>query len=299
MKKITVRVVGGLGNQLHCYAFGRAVAAQNRAVLELDIESGFWSDHYGRSYLLGQFPGLNAATRATIPEWKRPIFKLLLRAASIISRLLPNSIKLVITENRPLRYQSEIHRGKYWSQPYFLGVWASHRYAEDIELSLRRELLPPAPADPAVQAVLSKIQSVRSCFIHWRSYKEEKGIHHPSLKEYYQTAVKHVLKLHPDVVFFVFSDDLEGARKEIIASAGKFVFVDLPASRGNLQSLNDFYLMFRCEHAIIGDSTFSWWAAWIGNQNSKTVVAPRGLSPWGNDWSPAHWYAIPVIREHQ
>ncbi len=60
MRKITTRLVGGLGNQLHCYAMGRAVAAYNNAELILDTVSGYWHDPYGRTYMLDHFPGLRA-----------------------------------------------------------------------------------------------------------------------------------------------------------------------------------------------------------------------------------------------
>lgn len=58
MKQVTVRVIGGLGNQLHCYAFGRAIAEQNGAELQVDCESGYWADPYQRIFLLDEFPYL-------------------------------------------------------------------------------------------------------------------------------------------------------------------------------------------------------------------------------------------------
>jgi hypothetical protein len=52
--------------------------------------------------------------------------------------------------------------------------------------------------------------------------------------------------------------------------------------------------MNQCNYAIIADSTFSWWAAWLDEDDDKTVIAPKGLSPWGDDWTPDTWVTIIV-----
>lgn len=295
MKRVAVRLVGGLGNQLHCYAFGRAIAKQNRVTLVADCESGYWSDPYNRQYLLDEFPNLRA-NKKTMPNSRmgRLAYKLVLRLVTELSRLFPLTLRSVVIEPRPLRYHEDIHRANYRVNPCFIGYWASYLYYQDVADQLRKDLEPPRPHHPAVLRVLEGIESVESCAIHWRSYVEEKGGFHPSLADYYREAVWIMLRKHPSARFFVFSDNHEAARSELASLGNNVVFVDLPESRGDKQSLNDFYLMYSCNHAIIGDSTFSWWAAWLSDRKEKTIVSPRGLSPWGSDWSPPHWISIPI-----
>lgn len=295
MRSVTVRIIGGLGNQLNGYAFGRAIATQNKVALHLDVESGFWNDSYRREYMLDRFVGLRASHHRFRSKTKsaRLLFKIGLRLRAVCSRFLPFSLRPVIVEGVPRHYQAEIHRARYVGNTYFIGYWASYRYYQDIQKELREELQPPTPKDPSVLELLSRIQSVQSCFIHWRSYKEEAGVEHPSLRSYYRNAVSIISSSYPDVEFFVFSDDPAAARNEVCFPGIKITYVDLPAAQGNLQSLADFYLMYSCDHAIIGDSTFSWWAAWLGEPEGKTVIAPRaGLSPFGQDWLPPHWVAV-------
>lgn len=297
MKSITVRVIGGLGNQLHCYAFGRALATQSGAALKLDTESGYWNDPYGRVLLLDQFSGLNGHyTLVSQPKsrWLRQFFRLRLKLKSFCSRFLPYPMKLVIMEKAPFCYKEKVHHARYVANPYFIGYWASFRYYRGVEKELRSELKPAMPTHPEVLSLLSQIRSVRSCFIHWRSYKEEIGVEHSSLSAYYRNAIGIVSEKYPDIVFFVFSDDPGGARKEVISLDKKIIYVDLSAAQGNLQSLADFYLMYACDHAIIGNSTFSWWAAWLGEQSERTVVAPGWVSPWGADWLPPHWFVLDI-----
>ncbi len=292
-KTISVRLIGGLGNQLQCYAFGYAVATHNQADLELDTESGYWDDQYGRQYLLDLFPRLTTKKKK-LPRSRlaRLILRLTWKLRLGLNSTLPLSRRSVIKEESPFRYREDIHRTKYRSNPYFIGYWASHRYYKDVSAQLRSDLAPPKPDHPDALRILNEIKSGRSCSIHLRSYVEEVDALRPPLKAYYRCAVALMEDKCHGVRFFVFSDDPSLAREELSGIKANAMIVDIGAAKGNKQSLIDFYLMYSCDHAIIGDSSFSWWAAWLSDNNEKVVIAPRGLSPWGDDWTPRHWTTV-------
>jgi hypothetical protein len=94
--------------------------------------------------------------------------------------------------------------------------------------------------------------------------------------------------------FHLFSDDLEIAGKELQGIGVPIIPVAPESGTGDAMGLDEFYLMYKCDHAIVADSTFSWWAAWLSETPGKIVVAPQGLSPWGSDWIPPTWRAIPA-----
>ena len=69
---IVVRLMGGLGNQMFQYAFGRRLAYEHGLPLKLDAESGFVGDLYRRTYALGNFRIQEAfAARNEIPRLMR------------------------------------------------------------------------------------------------------------------------------------------------------------------------------------------------------------------------------------
>jgi hypothetical protein len=80
--------------------------------------------------------------------------------------------------------------------------------------------------------------------------------------EYYNKAINH---LGQDYHFLIFSDDIEWCKQNFQFLKNK-TFVE-----GNLD-YQDLYLMSMCNNNIIANSTFSWWGAWMNNNNK--VIAP-------------------------
>ena len=76
--------------------------------------------------------------------------------------------------------------------------------------------------------------------------------------------------------FLVFGDDPQWNRDNL--NSGKYPEYSFDYSEG-LNEFQDMELMSCCEHNIISNSTFSWWAAWL-NQNPNKLV----ISPSMNNW---------------
>lgn len=89
--------------------------------------------------------------------------------------------------------------------------------------------------------------------------------------EYYRKAMDVMEDIYDDITYFVFSEDIEWCRENIKNDKHPVVLVDDDYS-GDRDS-GHLYLMQECENHIIANSTYSWWAAFLGQ--SKVTVGPK------------------------
>jgi hypothetical protein len=88
--------------------------------------------------------------------------------------------------------------------------------------------------------------------------------HHPLCgMDYYNEAIK----LFNGFKFLIFSDDISWCKENFLGD--NYLFSE------NKKDYEDMYLMSKCFHNIIGNSTFSWWAAWLNKNKNKKVVCPK------------------------
>lgn len=115
--------------------------------------------------------------------------------------------------------------------------------------------------------VTQDIQSItesESVSIHVRrgDYKSNQANHPLCSLSYYESAID---LLGNDKEYYVFSDDIEWC-KTVFDKRFNFV--------SGLYDWEEMYLMSKCKHNIIANSTFSWWGAWL-NKNDNKVIAPK------------------------
>jgi len=115
------------------------------------------------------------------------------------------------------------------------------------------------------------------------------SIHGVLTESYYQRAMA---KQNPDTRFLVFSDDLPWCRGLTWLHEIGATFVDEP------DTVLALHLMSQFEHFVMSNSSFSWWATWLGTP-AKTVVAPdRWFGPRGprdyHDIYEPEWIKVSV-----
>ena len=108
--------------------------------------------------------------------------------------------------------------------------------------------------------------------------------------DYYRRAAAHILRHTGRPVFYVFSNDMEWTRRHLDLP-GRCVYVDWNTGADSWQ---DMMLMSRCSHAILANSSFSWWAGYLNDNPAKIIVAPavwiRGAAT--PDIAPPGWVRL-------
>ena len=120
-------------------------------------------------------------------------------------------------------------------------------------------------------------------FLHVRrgDYLSHPESHPACTMEYYNAALEHFPK---DTPVFVFSDDLDWCREQftddrfLISTENPLYSHTADTINGRVQTYVPYYdlcLMSLCSHAIMANSSMSWWGAWLIPNQTKKVIAPK------------------------
>ena len=198
------------------------------------------------------------------------------------------NIKLPFTKRPEGRWISE--RGLTYDQnpevdnPCVLnGYWQCENYFRHIADSIKEEFtLKEEPSVQAKQHADEINKTKNSVMVHVRrgDYLTWARERHGVLPvEYYIQAAKYFTDPH----FFLFSDDPSCS-------------MPFPHTRVSCLPHEDLWLMSKCKNAVIANSSFSWWGAWLGADATGTVIAPKKWFAKGNEDSrdivPSRWTQI-------
>lgn len=92
--------------------------------------------------------------------------------------------------------------------------------------------------------------------------------------QYYEEALQNFDDNQPVIVF---SDSAEWVKEQEFFAGDRF-FISEPQEKypdGSFLPYADLCLMSLCSHAIIANSSMSWWGAWLQTNPNKKVVAPK------------------------
>lgn len=169
-------------------------------------------------------------------------------------------------------------------------------FAEKIKSKLIDSLSFRESDDKVLQKVSEEIISCNSVSIHFRLTDYTSGLAECSYggictQIYYEKAVKYIIENVDNPVFYVFSDDIEYVKKNYMIPDAIYVEHNMFDS---YEDWYDLFLMSRCMHNIIANSSFSWWGAWLNKNPGKIVLHP---AKWVNtfeyiDIYPEDWITV-------
>jgi hypothetical protein len=125
-------------------------------------------------------------------------------------------------------------------------------------------------------SLLDKYNVDEYCYIHLRG-RDYKTIPQYFLPiDYYIQGMKKIKEIVPNIKFLVITDDIEQS---------KIMFPDSEVISNTTEI--DFYLLSKSKYKIIPNSSFSWWASWLSQEN-KMTIAPNNWFNYnsGAEFSP-------------
>ena len=237
--KTTVRLKGGLGNQLFQIAAAKSLALSKGGDLTIDMNTvgapSELSHNKPQFYLDNIFRNIKVEPKAAEAE----------------------------LYNESHYHFQELPK---WDNICLHGYFQSEKYFKEHESEIRTMLKADQKTEEHLQSkygeILSKDNTV-SLHVRRGDYIGKEQFHPIIDKGYYEQAIEK----HSGATFLVFSDDISWC-KDNLPEGPEYVFVE-----GN-KDYEDLYLMSKCAHNIIANSSFSWWGAWLNENKDKQVTAP-------------------------
>lgn len=299
---IIVGLRGGLGNQLFQYCFGRQIAILNNQILKIDATSYTESrpDYFTGKRVYGLDNFIIKAELAKPGEFQlvEKYFKNSLTGKFYRSFNRFGDYRKKIFVQEPKKnyfvFDKNLLTTKFNSSTYFEGYWQSSKYFSSIKNQLIPELQFKDPATGKNLKMLNEIINSESVAIHVRHGDNARSAkHHGVLPlEYYIRSSNEILKKFHNSKFYIFSDDIEWCKQNLHIPSD-MIFVDHNPQDKDFEDLR---LMSKCRHHIIGNSTFSWWGAFLGERMGQIVYAPRyyhiGVDLIGTDFYPEGWRIV-------
>jgi hypothetical protein len=251
--------MGGMGNQMWQYAFGLGQARRLGVDLHLDI-----------TQLGGHRP-------LSLYQWE-------VDNVELCTGRLPTILEQGLNYNQAL-----VDRIK--DGDVLQGYWQNEKYILPVEDELRKTFV-PITFSPN-RSLLRQVMGYTSVVVHVRRgdylIEPHKSFHGVLGIDYYERAFNEIYKHTACPQFFIFSDDPAWVREHF---AGENVTV---VERGH--EAEDIYQGSLCRHAIIANSSFSWWAGWLGDGKlNRVVIAPeKWFDQAKEDYSgivPKRWMKI-------
>ena len=154
---------------------------------------------------------------------------------------------------------------------YFIGYWINLFYYDNINLKNHLNFKRDIISSDYGKTILKKIKKEKSSVsIHLRrgDYLNLSNLYYNLEKSYYLKSIGLINnELNIESTFFVFSDDIEFAKK-------MFKDLDVFFVENFSNAVEELFLMSKCNHNIIANSTFSLCAALFNQNQDKICVSP-------------------------
>lgn len=248
---ISCKFFGGMGNNLFQLATTYAIAKRNNfdLVLSKECDVRHTSKYYGQ------------------PDYLE------------IPTLLENNFNYSDNVDFKDIYQHTDYTLQNWDyneiteidETLYYGYFQSNRYFEDVDITNEFVLNQKVIRD--LKDTYSDLFNKRTIALHYRLSGDRiesriQEYHKTVSKEYYEKALDIIGYDEKNDNVLVISDNI-GLSKNILGN-NNFIYID-----NQKDIFKDFILMTLCDDNIVGNSTYSWWGAYLNKNKNKKVVTTK------------------------
>jgi hypothetical protein len=307
MRKPSIVLLGGLGNQLFQLAFMMSRNNSKEIFIETSLGSPRKNSEGLAELLSFKLPDSVQGVTFRSNLFSRKFFNITLRY-SLISNRIPKCLNVLVylglsfITTLSLRSWARvvasdqiglgnISTNRIRSSDLCVGYFQSDKYVSSEVLTQLKKLELNIESEVLQGFRLAAFQE-HPIMLHVRlgDYVNEPGIGILPVS-YYFDAIEKIRKTHPKNPIWVFSDEIEKARTYLDKSGTELEFI-----KDNWNSSAITFEVMRLGSAyIIANSTFSYWAAMLSREEKPVVIAP---DPWfmktqsPNQIIPNHWDRI-------
>lgn len=264
---IVVNLSGGIGNQLFQYAFAMLLEEQfGQKVIFSDCSYSY--DLIRRSELEILYPKYPRYNNQWLFTCHRSI-KYRLTKLIFILNPFTNLFTDANFDINDISQRKLNHR----QLNYFTGHWQTDKIV--LRLTKAKEYFIPKTEKPKlIRKYESDILNTNSVSVHIRrgDYFLPDNIKRYGVctAKYYNNAIEYLELKVDNPVLYIFTDDILWVKSNL-----KFSYKTIFVENININNYWYIYLMSKCNHNIISNSSFSWWGAYLNENSKKLVIAPK------------------------
>lgn len=286
-KELIISYRGGLGNQMFTYAFYRMLKNKGKNVRADMLQYYTWEL---RDFELTKvFPNTNISIASSYNIKNYKIIAPYMNDEKGFKYYVEPD---VMDDVKSFADKSLLDNDLEWG--CLKGYFQTRVFVQEVEDILRREFTFCKSKDDRLQNVVRDIKAKNAVAVHIRrgDYLNVSEMYGGiCTKDYYQQAMDAIKVKVEKPIFYFFSDDIEWVKDNFREE--NVMYIE-PQMFDDYHDWYDMYLMSECKHNIIANSSFSWWGAWLNNNNNKIVIAPK---KWVNadsmeDICPENWIRI-------
>ncbi len=295
---IIAKISEGLGNQFFMYANAYAISKKFDYNLCLDLYSGYYKNNI-RSFMLNNF---NITSNTAPSDWifsngyRNLIKKIKIKCEFFKKK---KSFLFEPKDKNKLTKFSSIKLNNFDNKIYIDGNFESEKYFLDYRNDLLNQFSFKKDMSNNKYLDIIRKHNVVSISVRQNRYSERMNNKFDQYSinksqdfvaktvDYIYQSIKFIKSKVHNPKFLLWSNDFTGLEKYF--PTNEFLYVINPEDK----ILNDFYLLTQCKYFIVGPSTFSWWGAWLSNNESKICIRPKSINPSNNlDFWPESWITI-------